>query len=145
MLTFGVESFVFQVGIHKHKYKIKISIILLVVLCECEAWSLTLREQRKLGVFENRVLRRILGPKRDEITGEWKKLYKEAINGLYSSANIIRVIKSRRMIWAEQVARVRERRDVYRVVVEKPEGRRKLGRRRRTWEDDIKLDLQEVG
>ena len=89
-------------------------------------------------MFENGLLRRIFGPNRDEITGEWRKLYNEALNDLYSSPNIFRPIKSRRMIWAEHVARMGERRDVYRVVVGKPEGRRPLGRPKLTWEDDIK-------
>ena len=89
-------------------------------------------------MFENGLLRRIFGPNRDEITGEWRKLYNEALNDLYSSPNIFRPIKSRRMIWAEHVARMGERRDVYRVVVGKPEGRRPLGRPKLKWEDDIK-------
>jgi len=97
-----------------------------------------LREKRRLRVFENGLLRRIFGPNRDEITGEWRKLYNEALNDLYSSPNIFRPIKSRRMIWAEHVARMGERRDVYRVVVGKPEGRRPLGRPKLKWEDDIK-------
>jgi len=145
LLTFGVESFVFQFGIQKRKDKVNLTIILPVVLCECETWSLTLRKQRSLRVFENKVLRRIFGPNRDEITGEWRKLYKEALNDLHSTPNIIRVINSRRTIWAEHVARMGERRNLYRVVVGKPEGRRPYGRPKHTWKDDIKLDLQEVG
>jgi len=87
------------------------------------------------------VLRRIFGPKRDEVTGEWRKLH----NGeLYSSLNIVRVIKSRRMRWVGHVARMRERRGVYRVLVEKPEGKRPLGKPKRRWEDSIKTDLQAV-
>jgi len=84
-------------------------------------WSLTMREERKLKVFENRVLRRIFGPKRDAVTGVWRKLYSEELNDLYSSPNIIRVIKSRRMGWAEHVACMEERRGVYRVLLGKPE------------------------
>jgi len=107
----------------------------------CETWSLTSRKERKLIVFEKRVLRRIFGPKRDEVTGEWRKLH----NGeLYSSLNIVRVIKSRRMRWVGHVARMRERRGVYRVLVEKPEGKRPLGKPKRRWEDSIKTDLQAV-
>ena len=110
-----------------------------------ETWLLTLREERRLKVFENRVLRRIFGPMRDEVTGEWRKLHNEEINGLYSSPNIVRVIKSRRIRWLGHVARLGERRGVYRILVGKPEGKRPLGRSRRRWEDNIMMDLQEVG
>jgi len=103
-----------------------------------------LREERKLRVFENMVLRRIFGPRRDEATGEWRRLHNEELNNLYSSPNIVRVIKSRRMRWAAHVARMGEERGVYRVLVGKPEGKRPLGRRRRRWVD-IRMDLQEVG
>jgi len=111
----------------------------------CETCSLTLREERRLSVFENRVLRRIFGPKRDEVTGEWRKLHNEELNDLYCSPYIVRVIKSRRMGWARHVARMGKRRGVYRVLVGKPEGKRTLGRPRRRWDDNIKMDLQEVG
>jgi hypothetical protein len=93
--------------------------------------------------YENRVLRRIFGPKRDEVTGEWRKLHNEEL--LYSSPSVVRVIKSRAVKWAGYVAGMWERRGVYRVLVGKPEGRRTLGRPRRRWEDSIKMDLQEVG
>ena len=116
-----------------------------VVLYECETWSLTLREERRQRVFENRVLRRIFGPKRDKVTGEWRKLHNEELNNLYSSPNTVRVIKSRRMRWAGHVARMGEGRGVYRVLVGKLEGRRPLGRPRRRWEDNIKMDLGKVG
>jgi len=125
------------------KIKIYRTIILPVVLYGCETWSLTLREERRLRVFENRVLRRIFGPKRDEVTGEWRKLHNEEMNNLYSP-NIVRVIKSRRMRWAGHVAHMGEGRGVYRVLVGKPEGRRPLGRPRRGWEDNIRMDLREV-
>jgi len=92
-------------------------------------------------VFENRVLRRVFGPKRDEVTGEWRKLHNEEINDLYCSPNIVRVIKSRRMRWAGHVARLGERRGVYRVLVGKPEGKRPLGRPWRRWENNIKIDV----
>jgi hypothetical protein len=82
-------------------------------------------------VFENRVLRRIFGPKRDEVTGEWRKLYNEELHNLYSSPDIIRQVKSRRMRWAGHVARMEEERKVYKVLVVKPEGKRPLGRPRR--------------
>jgi hypothetical protein len=96
-------------------------------------------------VFENRVLRRIFGPKRDEATGEWRRLRYEELNDLYSSPNIIQVIKSRRMRLAGHVARMGERRGAYRILVGRPEGRRPLRRPRLRWEDNIKMDLQEVG
>jgi len=85
----------------------------------CETWSLTLREERRLRLFENRVLRRIFGPKMDEVTGEWRKVHNEELNNLYSSPNIVRVIKSRRMRWAGHVARMGEGRGGYRVLVGK--------------------------
>ena len=90
-------------------------------------------------------MRRKFGRKRDEITEEWRKLHKDELNDLYCSPNIIRVIKSRRMRWVGHVARMGEKRVVYRVLVGKTEGKRQLGRSRRRWEDNIKLDLQEVG
>jgi hypothetical protein len=104
-----------------------------------------LREERRLRVFENRVLRGILGPKRDQVTGEWRKLHNEEMNDMYSLPNIVRVVKSRRMRWAGHVARMREERGVHRVLVGKPEGKRSLGRPRRRWEDNIKMDVEEVG
>jgi len=119
--------------------------ILPVVLNGCETWSLTLREERGLRVFENMVLRRIFGPRRDEVTGEWRRLHNEELNDLHSSPNIVRVIKSRRMRWVGHVACIGEERGVYRVLVGKPEGRRPLGRPRRRWIDNIRIDLQEVG
>jgi len=126
------------------KIKIYRTVILCVVLYGCETWSLTLREERRLRVFENRVLRGIFGSKRDEATGEWRKLHNEELNDLYCSPNIVRGIKWRIMRWAGHVACVRERRGVYRVLVGKPEEKRPLGRPRRRWEDNIKMDLQGV-
>jgi hypothetical protein len=114
-------------------------------LYECETWSFTLREEHRLRVFKNRVLRRIFGPKRDQVTGEWRRLHNEERNDLYSSPNIIQVIKSRRMRWVGHVARMGEGRGAYRILVGRPEGRRPLGRPRHRWEDNIKMDLVEVG
>jgi hypothetical protein len=104
-----------------------------------------LREEHRLKVFENRVLRRVFGPKRDNATGEWRKLHNEEMNDLYSLPNIVRVVKSRRMRWAGHMACTWEERGVHRVLVGKPEGKRPLGRSRRRWEDNNKTDLQEVG
>jgi hypothetical protein len=104
-----------------------------------------LREERGLRVFENRVLRRVLGPKRDDVTGEWRKLHNEELSDLYSLQNIVRVVKSRRMRWAGHLARMGEGREVYRVLVRRPEGTRPLGRPRRRGEDNIKMDFQGVG
>jgi hypothetical protein len=87
-----------------------------------------LREERRLRVFENRVLRRVFGPKKDEVTGKWRKIHNEELNDLYCSPNIVRVIKSRRMRWVVHVARMRERRGIYRVLMGKPEGKRTIGR-----------------
>jgi len=120
------------------------TLIFPVVLYGCETWSLTLKEELRLRAFENRVLRRIFGPKRDEVTGDWIKLRNEELNDLYCSPNIW-VIKSRRMRWAGHVGRMGDRRGLYRVLVGKPQGKRPLGRLRGRWVDNIKMDLQEVG
>jgi hypothetical protein len=104
-----------------------------------------LREEHRLRVFENRVLRRIFGPKRDEVTGDWSKLCNEELHNLYSSPNTIRMIKSRMMRWARHVARMGETRNAYRILVGKPEGKRPLGRPRCTLVDSIKIYLREIG
>jgi hypothetical protein len=122
------------------KIKIYRTVILPIVLCGCETWSPTLREERRL-----RVLRRVFGLNRDEVTGEWRKLHNEELNDLYSLPNIMQVVKSRRMRWAGNVARMGEKRGVHRVLAGKLERKRPLGRPRRRWEDNIKMDLQEVG
>ena len=121
------------------------TVILPVVLYGCETWSLTLREEHRQGVFENRVLRRIFEYMRYDVTVEWRKLRNEELNYLYCSLNIFRVIKSRRMRWAGHVACMEERRGSYRVLVGRHDGKRTLGRPRSRWEDNIKMDLQEVG
>jgi hypothetical protein len=127
------------------KIRVYRTIILPVVLYGCETWSLTPREEKRLRVFENRVLRRIFGPKRDEATGEWRRLHNEELNNLYSSPNIIRVIKSRRMRLTGHVAPMGEKISAYRILVGRTEGRRQLGRPRRRLEDNIKMGIQEVG
>jgi hypothetical protein len=99
------------------------------------------RDECRLRVFENRVLRRIFGPKRDEVTREWRRLHYKKLYALHSSSNTIRVIQSKRLRCAGHVARIRERRGAYRDLIEKPEGRRPLGRRRLGLEDNIKMDL----
>jgi hypothetical protein len=109
----------------------------------CDTWSLTLREEHRLRVFENRVLRRISGPKRNEVTGEWRKLNNGELHILYSSADIIRQIKSK-VRWAGHVACMAEGRNVYGVLVGKPEGKRPLERPRHRWEDGIKMALRET-
>jgi hypothetical protein len=104
-----------------------------------------LREEHTLGMFENRVLRRIFGPKRDEVTGEWRKLLNEELHNLYSSPDIIRQVKSRRMRWTGHVARMGEERKLYKVSVGNPEGKIPLERPRRRWEDKIRMDPRETG
>jgi len=98
-----------------------------------------LREERRLRVFDNRLLRRVFGPKRDEVTGEWRKLYNEELRDFYSLPSIVRVVKSRRMRWAGHVAHMGEGRVVHKFLVGKPEGKRPLGRPRGRWEDNIKM------
>ncbi|KAJ4436175.1 hypothetical protein ANN_18805 [Periplaneta americana] len=127
------------------KVRIYKTVILPVVLYGCETWTLTLREEQRLRVFENKVLRKIFGAKRDEVTGEWRKLHNTELHALYSSPDIIRNIKSRRLRWARHVARMGESRNAYRVLIGRPEGKRPLGGPRRRWEDNIKMDLREVG
>jgi hypothetical protein len=125
--------------------KIYKTIILSVVLYGCETWSLTLREEHRLRVCETRILRRIFGPKRDEVTMECRKLHSEELHNLYSSPDIIRQVKSRRMRWAGHMARMGEERKVYKVLVGKPEGKRPFGKPRRRWEYEIRMDLRVGG
>ena len=109
-----------------------------------ETWSLTLREECRLRVFENRILRQIFGPKRDE-NGEWRRHHNEELRSLYRSPNIVRVIKSTRLRWAGHVARMEEGRSAFKILTGKPTGKRPLGRPRRRWEDNIRMDLEEIG
>jgi hypothetical protein len=120
------------------------TVILPVVLYGYETWSLIVNEEHKLKVFENRVLRRIFGPKRYRVTGEWRKLHNEELHNLYSSPSTMRIIKPRRMRWEGHVARMGEKRNAYRVLVGKPEGKRPLGIPRRRWIVNIKMDLLEI-
>jgi hypothetical protein len=136
MLPFGAEPFVLSPAVKNVKVR--------MVLYGCE-WSLTVREEHELRVFENRMLRRIFGPKRDGVAGGWRKLHNEELHNLYSSPSIIRIIKSRRMRWVGHVARMGEKKNVYRLLVAKPEGKRLLGRPRFRWIDNIKMDLSEIG
>ncbi|KAJ4433406.1 hypothetical protein ANN_15665 [Periplaneta americana] len=127
------------------KVRIYKTVILPIVLYGCETWTLTLREERRFRVFENKVLRNIFGAKRDEVTGEWRKLHNTELHTLHSSPDIIRNIKSRRLRWAGHVVSMGESRNAYRVLVGRPEGKRPLGRPKRRWENNIKMDLREVG
>jgi hypothetical protein len=126
------------------KIRIYKPVILPIVLYGCETWSFTLREEHSLRVFENKMLRKIFGPKSEE-DDSWRKLHNDELHSLYSSPNIVRVIKSRRMRWAGHVARMGEGGGVYRVLVGRPKRKRPLGRPRHRWEDNIKMDLREIG
>jgi hypothetical protein len=108
------------------------TIIFPVILYGCETWSLTLRKEHRLRVFENKVLRSTFGPKRDEVAGGWRKLHNEELRDLYSLSSIIRIIKSRRMRLVRYVARMGENRNTYRLLMGKPEGEGPLGRPRRS-------------
>jgi hypothetical protein len=127
------------------KIKIYRTIILLVVLYGCETWSLTLREECRLRVFENKMLRRRFGPKSADVTGEWRRLHSEELYALSSSPNIIRVTQSRRLRRTGHVACMGERKGAHMILVGKPDRRRPLGRPRRRWKDNIKMSLREIG
>jgi hypothetical protein len=117
--------------------------ILSAVLYGCETWSLILREEHRLKVFKNSVLRITFGPTRDGVTEEWRKLHNKELHNLYSSPNIIRLIKSRKMRWAGHMVHMGE--EMYKVLVGKPEGKTPLGRPRRRRKDGIRMDLGEIG
>jgi hypothetical protein len=119
------------------------TIILPVVLYGCDTWSLTLREEHRL--FENKVVRRIFGPKKDEVTRGWRKLRNEELRDFHSSPIIIRIIKSKRMSWVGHVVQMGEKRNAYRLLAGKPDGKRPLGRPRRRWVDNIKMELLGIG
>jgi hypothetical protein len=121
------------------------TIILPLVLYGCEIWSLTLRKEHRLRVFENRMPRGIFGPKRDKITGGWRKLHNKEILNLYSPPSIIRMIKSRRVRWGGHVAWIRAKRNVYMILVGMPEETSPLGRPRHRRLNNIKLSLREIG
>jgi hypothetical protein len=124
------------------KVKIYRTIILPVVFCGCETCSITLREEHSLRVFENRVLRRIFGPRRDELMEEWRKLHSGELPNLYLFPNVIRQIKSRKMSWVGYVARMGEERKLYKVFVGNLEGKTPFGRLRYRWEDGLEWILQ---
>jgi hypothetical protein len=126
------------------KIRIYKTIILPVVLYGCETWSLTLREEHRLRVFENKVLRRIFEQKRDEVTGYWRKLHNEELHNFYSSPSIIRMVKSRSMRWTENVAIMKVKRNTSRILTGEPERKRPLGRSGRRWKNNIKLDRREI-
>jgi hypothetical protein len=133
-------------GLLSKNIKIKIhgSVILPITLHGCETWSLTCTEKHRLRVFNNRILRKIFGPKNDKATG-MEKTNKEELDNVYSPPNIIQVIKSRRMIWVGQVVHMEDKGVPHRVLVGRPKGKRPLGRPRHRWENNIKMDLKEVG
>ena len=110
------------------------------MLYGCETWSLTLREESRLRGFENRILRRIFGPKRD-VDGEWRRLHNEDRHSLYRSPNMVRAIKSRRLRWASHIARMKEGRSTFKILTYSPTGKRPLGRFRHGWKGNIRIDL----
>jgi hypothetical protein len=140
-----IQSKIFRLTVSSKNLKIKIykAVILPVVLYGCETWSLTLREEHRLRVFQNRELREIFGSKRKE-DGSWRKLHNDELHSQNSLPNIVRVIKSRRMRGAEHVARMGKGRGVYMVLGGRYERKRPLGRPRRRWEDNIKMDLRKI-
>jgi hypothetical protein len=143
---YSVQNFLSYRLLSKNiKIRICKIIILPVILYRCETWSLTLREEHRLKVFENRLLRRMFGQKRNEATGEGRKLHEEELRGLYSLPSIIRIMKSRRMRLEGHVARMGKKRNAYRLLTGKPEGKKPLGRPSRSGVNNIRMDLGGVG
>jgi hypothetical protein len=138
VLSFRLLSKNLKLGIYK-------TIILPVILYGCETWSLTLRKEHRPRVFENRVLRRIFGQKREEMTDGWRKLHNEQLRNLFPSPSIIRMAKLWRMKWAGHVGRMGEKRKAYRLLVRKREGRRPPRRPRRRCVNNVKMHLAEIG
>ena len=126
------------------KLKIYKTVILPVILYGCETWTLTLREDQRLQVFENKFLREIFGPKRDDQTSEWRRLHNSELHDLYGKPDIIRIVKSRRLRWTGHVTRMGNERGAWKLLVGKPEGKRPVGRPRMRWENNINHDLREI-
>ena len=145
MLSFSAGSFVFHFASKIVKIKTYSTIILPLVLYGYETWSLTFREEHRLRMYENRVLRRIFGPKREEVTEEGRRLHNVKFHDLFASPNVILMIKLRRMRWNGHVVYMAERTGAYSVLVMGPEGKSPLGRPRHRWEYIIKMGLQELG
>jgi hypothetical protein len=145
LLPFGSQSSVLPLLSGDVKVEIYRTIILPVVLCGCETWSVTLGEEHRPRVFGNRVLRGMFGPTRDEATEDCRKLQNGELHNLYSSVDIIRQIKSRKMRWAGHVPRMTEGRNLHKVLVGNPKGKRSLEKPRRRWVVGIKMDLREIG
>ena len=133
-----------QINNYQDNNKIYKTVILPVILYGCETQTLTLREEKRLQVFENKVLRKIFGPKRDNQTGEWRRLHNRELHNLYGKPDIIRIVKSRRLRLAEHVTRMGNERGAWKLLVGKPEGKRPVGRQRMRWENNINHDLREV-
>ena len=129
----------------KTKIRIYKTIILPVVLYGCETWALTKTQENRFRVFENKVLRKIFGARKDKVSGEYRKLHNHELEELYKSPSIVRIIKSRRLRWAGHVARMGEERTARRIFAGKPRSKRPLGRPRRRWEDNVLQDLEEIG
>ena len=143
LLPRSSESFVFQFSIQNLKINVYRNVILPVILYGCETGSLALRDERRLRVFENRVLRKILGRNRDEVTGDWRKLHNEELHDLTSSPSTIRVIKKNGVGGACSACGGVAERNRYGALVRKHEGKRPFGRSKRRWEDNIKMGLRE--